>query len=288
MSRVAFLTAARWPDLSPDDRLAAAELRAMGIAVEPVIWDAAGVDWAGYDTLLLRSTWDYPAKVPEFLAWLDAIEACSAPLWNRPATVRWNLDKRYLAELQGRGVDVVPTWYADGAEPLASILQRCGWTDAVVKPRISADAYRTFRTGQRSARADEPAFAGLAASANGAMVQRFVPEVQSDGEFSFVFLGGLYSHAVRKRPRAGDYRVQSIHGGIVEDFSPAAGLVRQAEAVLDAVPVEWLYARVDGCASEGRLLVMEVELIEPSLLLDRAPHAPRRFANVIRGITRPG
>ena len=285
MPTVAFLTSQELPNLTAEDRLAAAELRTLGITVEPVIWDCEP-DLVRFDAMVLRSTWDYQEKIDAFIAWLKYVEALHVPLWNPPATVSWNLDKVYLRELRDCGVAIVPTHFPVEGENLEDILRSLRWVDAVVKPRISADSFRTRRTHPSTAATDQNAFAELVCSPNRAMVQPFMQEVQDVGEFSFVFIGGKYSHAVLKKPKSGDYRVQLRYGGTVSRWMPGPNLIEASETVLEKIPVHWLYARVDACVRRGQLLVMEVELIEPSLFLDYDLEAPRRFAEVIqRAIT---
>jgi len=278
---IGFVTARRWPDLAPPDLLARDALRRLGVRVLPVIWDEQN-DWRRFDALVLRSTWDYPEKVASFRAWLNEVEAAGTLLINSAVTVRWNLDKHYLAELHERGVPIVETHFAQPGERLDAILRDRNWSHAVVKPRISADGYRTFLTTAHTAHEDEAAFAELRASPNGVMVQAFLSQVREAGEASFVFLGGRFSHAALKRPATGDFRVQERFGGTLESWEPGLAQVQRVEAFLEAVPVPWVYARVDVCPLADALLVMEIELIEPSLLFDRAaPSAADRFAQAV-------
>ena len=284
MTKLGFLTHAGLPDLSPDDRLAVVALQRAGIRVEPLVWTTHLPGRRIHDALVLRSTWDYPTRIERFREWLDAVERHGLPLWNPPPTVRWNIDKSYLRDLESRGVQTIASHHAEPGETLASILQSHGWTDAVIKPRISADGFRTCRAGRVDAAAHEPEFAALLASPNGVVVQPFVPEITANGEYALIFIGGEYSHMIRRRPARGDYRVQERFGGTVEPAPTNAALVRMAEAVLDAVPVPWLYARVDGCTVKGVLQVMEVELIEPSLFFSCDPSSADRFARTVEHV----
>ncbi len=281
-SRVALVTCGSNPELSDDDRPLLSELWSLGVAAEPAVWDDPAVDWGSYDAAVIRSAWDYHLTPAAFLAWLARLEALGLPVWNPAPVVRANLDKSYLKELAAAGVPVAPTeWVKRGARAdLDDILAARGWDDAVVKPTVSASAFRTRRV--RRGRADGQAALDDVLAHSDAMIQPFLPEIESEGEWSFVFLGGDFSHAVLKTPRAGDFRVQGEHGGRAErrDFPP--GLLIQARDAAIAGPRPWLYARVDGVRRGGELLVIELELIEPLLFLSYAPGAARKFAAAIK------
>ena len=280
--RIAFVTHARLPGLSADDLLAVEELRRRGVEVEPTVWDDPAVRWSAYDRVVIRSCWDYHRRLDEFLGWLDRMERERISLWNPAAVVRGNVDKAYLVDLAAAGLSVVPTVRLErgSAVDLAALLEERGWSEAVVKPSVSASAFRTGRIGRGAAAPAQGELNELLAS-SGALIQPFLAEIQTGGEWSLVFLGGEYSHAVRKRPRTGDFRVQQELGGSAELEIPAPALVEQARAVVAKIPGPWLYARVDGVEIGGAFTLMELELIEPSLFLACDPRAPARFADAI-------
>ncbi len=281
-ARIAFVTWHGLPGLSADDRLAAAAAASRNAGVEPAVWDDPGVDWSGYDAVVLRSTWDYHHRPAEFLQWIARLEAAGVRVWNPPALLRWNLDKRYLAELGGQGVAVVPTLTLrqDSGTSLPSTLASAGWDEAVVKPAVSASAHETWRTSRARAELDAARFAALV-RAGDVLVQPYLPAIEQ-GEWSLCFIGGRYSHAVLKRPRPGDFRVQSELGGEVLVARPEPGLVGCAEEIVARLPAPWLYARVDACEVDGALVLMELELIEPTLFFHADPAAPARFAEALR------
>jgi glutathione synthase/RimK-type ligase-like ATP-grasp enzyme len=283
---IALVTYHGVPRLSADDQLLLAPLAARGISAVAAAWDDPGIAWDSFDALVLRSTWNYHTSLGEFTAWIDRIESLGVPVWNPPAVLRWNATKTYLRELAARGVDIVPTrWVTPEAHAgLADLLADVGWPDAVVKPAVSASAYETWRVDAAGlTRDDEERFRRIAARPGGALVQRFVPELARDGEWSLMFLAGQYSHAVLKRPRAGDFRVQREHGGTAVAQMPPTYLVAAAQRVVAAAPGPLLYARVDGCAVDGRFVLVELELLEPSLFLAADGGAPERFAAAIAG-----
>lgn len=284
--RVALATYAGLPALAADDRPLLALLPRHGVTAEPVVWDAAGVAWARYDAVVVRSCWDYHLRPGAFLDWVAAVERAGVPLCNPPSALRWNADKRYLRALADAGVPTVPTrWIepGDAASPggtLARLLEETGWDEVVVKPTVSASAHGTWRTSRARAGTDGARFRALAAGGP-LMLQPFVAAVTTAGEWSLVFLGGRYSHAVLKRPRPGDFRVQHEHGGRAEPAAPDAATVAAAARALSHVPGGCLYARVDGCVVDGVFQLMELEVLEPSLFLATSPGAAERFAEAI-------
>jgi hypothetical protein len=285
MKTVALVTEMERPALSQSDSLLVEPLQAQGIYAAAVPWDAPDVDWRAFDAVVLRSCWLYHQQVARFAAWIDTITQEGARLWNPAPAVRWNLDKRYLGALAAREVPVVPTvWLEQGEQvELAALLQAQGWSAAVVKPRIGASAFHIWQTSQASAIADQPRFQATLGK-RAVMVQPLVREI-ADGEWSLVFFQGTFSHAVLKRPERGGIFVQPRLGGVSEPALPTPALVRQAAGALEAaaqiIGMPLLYARVDGVLVEGRLCLMELELIEPGLFLPTDPSAAARFARAI-------
>jgi glutathione synthase/RimK-type ligase-like ATP-grasp enzyme len=287
--RVALATCARIPRLTEDDRRLQEELRRDGTEAVAAVWDDPAVPWSRFDRVVVRSCWDYHVRLPEFLAWVEALERQHVALWNPAPLLRSNAHKSYLRDLASRGLPLVPTvWLSRGArDRLADVLDERGWAEVVVKPAVSASAFRTWRVSRREAEGAEARreFEHLIAAGD-LLVQRFVPEIVTPGEWSFVFLGEAYSHAVLKRPAAGDFRVQEEYGGRIAGGAPSAALVAQAERIAAWIPRPWLYARIDVVEIAGTLNVMEVELIEPALFLGSNPSAPARFADVVRRAVR--
>jgi hypothetical protein len=281
---VALVTYRGLPGLSADDQLLLAPLAARGITAQPAAWDDPAVAWDSYDALVVRSTWNYHTSFDAFRAWIGRVDSLGVPMWNPPAILRWNASKTYLRDLAADGVSVVPTrWVADGAGPeLAEVLADAGWSDAVVKPAVSASAYETWRIARGRPTADDEArFRRIVASPAGAMVQRFLPELATNGEWSLMFIAGEYSHAVLKRPRPGDFRVQHEHGGSAEPVVPPAHVLGAAREITMRIPGRWLYARVDGVEIGGRFVLAELELLEPSMFLKSDANAADRLAEAI-------
>jgi glutathione synthase/RimK-type ligase-like ATP-grasp enzyme len=280
MSRIAFVTCEGWRELYEDDKPGVDALNRRGHVVDAVIWDDPSIEWNHYDIVVLRSTWDYYLKHEAFKAWIDLLDAQQVNVWNPAATLRWNLDKIYLHGLAQQGVPTTPTVFAKQGDSLAAIAREREWNEIVIKPRISAAGHRTIRTKASDAAVHQAEMEELI-RLGGVLVQQYLPIIETEGEWSFIFLDGAYSHAARKRPASGEFRVQFQFGGITETGKPARDLIDQARRVVEAVPYEWLYARVDGCVVDGTLLLMELEMLEPSLFLLQDPASGDRFADGI-------
>jgi glutathione synthase/RimK-type ligase-like ATP-grasp enzyme len=263
--------------VNADDAIAAAALERRGVRVAAVVWNDPGVDWLAFDVVVLRSCWDYWRHPAEFERWMRSLEDAGVRVWNPAETVVWNMDKRYLADLEARGVPIVPSEFPGEGEDLGDVLERRGWERAVVKPRVSADGHRTELIRREDLTEAGPLWQDLSRG-SGAVVQEYLDVVVREGEYSFVFIGGAYSHAALKRPAASDFRVQPRLGGMAQPAHPSAELIRQAERVMAAIDLPWLYARVDGCVRDGTLLVMELELIEPTLFFAHSADAAEVFA----------
>ena len=282
MFNLAFVTCRTWMDLSDDERLVADALRSHGASVSAAIWDAPDVDWSRFDAVVIRSTWDYHLAPDEFAFWVRQFAHDRPRLWNPPQVVLQNMHKGYLSSLAAKGVQTVPSVHLPrGAEvSLRTLLLDHGWEDVVIKPAISAAAYETWRTSLAMAGTDQGKFGGQIRQRD-LLIQPYIPEIASKGEWSLIFLGGSFSHAVLKRPGAGDFRVQREFGGTFVPAQPPSTLIDHATSILAMVKQDLLYARLDAIERDGRLILMELELIEPFLFLGSSPGAVERFAQTI-------
>ncbi|HEY0733506.1 MAG TPA: hypothetical protein VGD69_01260 [Herpetosiphonaceae bacterium] len=282
MKTIGFATYRDEPQGTADDLLVAEVLRPMGIDVVPVVWDDASVDLRQIEAMITRSCWDYHLKPGQFLAWVDTLDRSGIRLFNSSTIIKWNFDKHYLQDLAAHGVAIPQTiWIEPGTSAdLETILREHDLADVVIKPTISLSAYQTWRISADEARAHQEAFAQLAAE-RGMMIQAFIPEVTTSGELSLMFFGKVYSHAVYKRPRKDDFRVQADFGGTREIDAPPQHVIAQAQAIVDLIDEPLLFARVDGIEVDGRLVLMELELIDPLLFFSYDPAAAQRFAATI-------
>ena len=278
---IGLVTYAKAPTLTDDDRPLIADLARLGVEGRPVRWDDPAERWADYQALVLRSPWDYHVRVEEFRRWLAAIEAAGVALCNPLPVVRWNLHKGYLRGLEQRGVLIPPTrWIARGhATSLSAELREAGWSEAIVKPAISASATDTWRTTGNTD-ADEARYAQLVLHAD-VLLQPVIAQVAAVGEWSLMFIDGTFTHAVIKRPASGDFRVQTELGGSAALAHPPHALVVAAERILAMLPGACLYTRIDGVQTPDGFMLMEVEAVEPLLFFAFAPHARAAMARAI-------
>ncbi|MEO1039074.1 MAG: hypothetical protein AAFX09_05965 [Pseudomonadota bacterium] len=261
-----------------------APCREAGFALQPVIWDEA-LDAGAFDGVIVGTTWDYWDKQALFLSTLDAASR-QAPVMNPARVIRWNLDKSYLRDLASAGAPGIETLWVDRADPVTieSAFDVLGADDLVIKPLVGGGAWRQARV-----RRGEPLPTVEDLPPAEAMIQPFLSGVAREGEYSLLFFGGRFSHALNKRPRAGDYRVQSIYGASEAEWSPDAAMREAAEQVLDAArrvtgEADFLYARVDLVrGDDGGLLVMELEMIEPYFYPEQGPDMGRVFAAALSG-----
>jgi len=254
----------------------AGALRAAGFSVDAIPWTEVD-DVAGYDFLLPLVAWGYHLDYQRWLALLDRAEAEHWPMINPPALLRWNSDKAYLAELAERGVSTVPTLAVEACcdADIEEARRRFGSDWVVIKPPVSASASGTHRLGPNDDLPDDSRRKPM-------ILQPMIEEIARTGEFSLMLFDGECSHAVVKRPKSGDFRVQPNHGGITLPTQAPADAERLARQALAAAPAEATYARVDIVPDdEGTLRIMELELIEPALFLDHAPDGGAAFTRSI-------
>jgi glutathione synthase/RimK-type ligase-like ATP-grasp enzyme len=277
--RIAIATSEAFRSVHVDDVYFVAVLELLGVQPTVCVWNDPDVDWTSFDAVLIRTVWDYFQHYAAFLAWLDQLDRLGVPTINDTALVRWNSEKRYLLDLEQQGVPIIPTHFAR-AGSLLEVLQSVPAHEVVIKPSVSGGAWHTAR-GTLGTSAFKETIAALPSHLH-YLVQPFVPEVATHGEWSLLYFGGAYSHAVLKLPAAGDYRVQEDHGGTATPASPDASIVQAADKALAAVAAlgyrEQAYARVDGVVVDGYFRIMELELIEPLLHLGIRPDAAERFA----------
>ncbi len=275
MPKIALLTSRSLP--VPDNEMPLIEqaFAARGFDSTVMAWDDPALPRCGADAALIRSTWDYTHRLDDFL---DTLTHLPMPVLNAPEVVRQNAHKVYLVDLATAGVPTVPTWLIRRGSGVA--LPDAGAPEVIVKPAVSAGARGVGRFVNES----EDAAEHLRQLSTGVdvLVQPFLPDV-ADGERSLLFFGGTYSHAVVKRPANGDFRVQEQYGGESHSIIAADSdrdIAAQALKTLDP-DNNLAYARVDLVGGADRPMVMEVELIEPSLFLWLAPGSPDRLVSAV-------
>ncbi len=288
--RIGLVTYSGLPGLDEGDRLLQSALEGRGIQASSAVWDDPGVDWSLFNMCVVRSTWDYHHRVAEFLEWVEKAATLTS-LWNPLEVLRWNSHKLYLRELSERGVPVVPTvWLEKGeAADLATLMESHGWSTAVIKPSVSASAYETVLVEATSVARGQAHLDNLLAQRD-VMVQPFIASVETYRERSLLFISGELTHSVIRPPQlrlgaspgmtdtGADHAFDQDYALVTpspDEVSLANGIV----AMLDPHP---LYARVDLVRADmGQPLLLELELVEPSLFFHLAPHAAERMADAI-------
>jgi len=272
VATIGFLTSRELADLTDDDRLVVPHLASRGVRVEPFVWTDEHAGAGAFDLVVIRSPWDWQTEPRRFATLLGSLPR----LENRHAA-RW-MDKRYLLDLAARGVRVIPTEVVSSPDALAE----CKYPRAVLKPALGAGGHRTWRFDAGDVR--RVADLARASHVEGALIlQPYVEEVETDGEWSLLFYDGVYSHALKKRAAKDEFRVHAEWGGTVERATPPDAVLADARRALEAAGEKFLYARVDGIVSArlGGFCLTELEVVEPELFLRMDERAPARFAEAI-------
>lgn len=276
--RIGIATCIDLPEPDRDQSLLIDALRRAGASADLLAWDDPAIAWESVDLVVIRSTWNYHHGLDAFLAWADATSA-KTRLLNPASVVRWNTHKRYLLELEAKGTRVVPTELVPRGAPhpsLAELCERRGFGDVVVKPAVSAGSYETHKIAAEDHTRGGDVLARLARERD-VLVQSYVRSVEGYGERSLIFLDGALSHSMRKSPRFAD-GAEHVTGPL-----PIADDERAfAEHLLASIDERLLYGRVDVARDEdGTPMLMELELVEPSLFLAQHPPALERFVAAI-------
>jgi glutathione synthase/RimK-type ligase-like ATP-grasp enzyme len=255
-------------NVESEDELLSRYLREQGLEVSFAVWDDPAVAWKAYDAVVVKSPWDYFDKIDLFYAWIDQMDRQKLPLLNPASVIRWNADKVYLRDVAEAGFPVVPTVWLEKGDPFSPDMLFAQWQTPkiIVKPRVSGGSKNTFALSPQEAEARKAELDALFLE-EGYMVQPFLAEVPEQGEWSFLFFRGQFSHSVLKKAKSGDFRVQHYLGGTIEPRQAPVHLLEQAARIARHYAADCLYARVDGVEVGEELLLMELELIEPFLFL---------------------
>ncbi len=282
--KIAFATSSDFPNLLEDDLLIAQKLALHNIQVVPAIWDDKSINWSDFSAVIVRSPWDYFLKGDDYYQWVQSFlhEHSQTTLLNPPKTILENIDKRYLLDFEQQGIAIIPTHCVEKntAANLKDILKLRSWDMVVIKPVISAGAYGTWRSNLNTSESDQEKFAEQI-SRETVFIQPFMPEIQSEGEWSIMYFNGEYSHSILKSVTGNDFRIQEEFGGTNKAVEPCSEILKQTQKIMDIQKEPLLYARVDGVIRDGQFLLMELEINEPSLFFEFSEKAIDMFSQAI-------
>ncbi len=279
--KIALLTCKELPNLTKSDQLLIPELAKYNHHATAEIWDDDQINWNDFDLLIFRNTWDYFEKQTQFDIWLQQIEKSKIKTLNALSIINQNKHKFYLRDLQQQGITIIPTIFIPKTNQLQlDQLVPKHWTKAVIKPAYSAGSFLTQVFDIQNINIINQEYQPIAAQKD-LLLQEFMPQIQSEGETSFVFFDKQFSHAVNKKPVEGDFRIQSQFGGKYSLVAPSKKLIEKAQNIVNSFKDKLLYARVDGIIINDELFLMEVECLEPDLYFDLKPGATQAFVAAI-------
>jgi len=285
--KIALASCSNLPGWEIDDAPFHLALGARGVKVAHPSWDDPAVDWADFDACLIRTTWDYMERQEAYVAWAERVAAVT-PFFNPPEIIRWNTRKTYLKDLEAKGVPIAPTVFLEPGDSVnvAQLMVERGWERGFIKPLVGATARETLRFTREEVPVAQAHLDRLLLT-EGMMLQPYLSSVEEVGELSALFLGGRFSHAVRKVPQPGDYRVQDDFGATDfpvdlsdSEMALAERIVKEASCFSDTGDL--LYARVDWLTDDaGHLVLTELELVEPSLFFRHSEGAAQQLAEAL-------
>lgn len=281
MKKVAFLSMDSLEGFSCYDHLLYEPLNKLGWKAQQVSWKSKDIDWNDYDSVIVRSTWDYQDEPEKFLKVLEQINDSKAVLLNDIEVMKWNMNKNYLFDLAKKGVSIPPTLLLDEYDynKISKSFNEFQCDEIVIKPLISASAFNTFRIRKNNLNDYNDNLQSTFRNRS-FLIQPFLTSIIDEGEYSLFYFGGKYSHTILKTPKTEDFRVQEEHGGILKLVEPEKQMKSSAEKILRFIP-KLLYGRIDLARTEkDNFVLMELELIEPSLYLNMAPESAAFFAQV--------
>jgi len=257
-------------------------LERRGLKVERTYWDNPNYDWSQTRAVVFRTVWDYFERFDEFWPWVQEIRE-RTQLINPYSLLKWNIDKHYLRDLAERGIQIVPTHFVDKGQKI-SLQEVCEfhqWKDIVIKPAVSGAAFHTHKILRSDREKYEHLFQNLVLERD-MLVQPFQPTITELGEASLMVFNGKYTHAILKKAKPGDYRVQDDFGGTVHPYNPSVEEIAFAEKVFSVCTPIPAYGRADIMwDSHGKIYLSELEIVEPELWVRNHPAAAEDFADGI-------
>ncbi|HRN27286.1 MAG: hypothetical protein IT276_03915 [Ignavibacteriaceae bacterium] len=261
------------------DKLLIEPMKTLGWIAEEISWRNEKVNWNDYDAVIVRSTWDYQNDVEKFIKVLEMINGVSY-LENDLDLMKWNMNKNYLFQLKQKGITIVDTIWEKSFNPVLAnnYFERLDTDEIIIKPNVSANADNTFRLSKEKLKEQSSNLEKIFAQRE-FMVQPFLNNIIDEGEYSLFFFDGKFSHSVLKKPKEKDFRVQEEHGGNIQPIEASSDMIMIAENIIKKLSTIPLYGRVDLVRTkQNEFALMELELIEPSLYLNKDVDAPLRLS----------
>ncbi|HAC15445.1 MAG TPA: hypothetical protein DCE78_05800 [Bacteroidetes bacterium] len=264
-------------------------LQLKGLDIHRVVWNDPAVKWGDYDAVVIKAPWDYHEQLDKFISWLEMLTNLGCTVLNPVDVIKWNSDKHYLVEIAKAGLPVISTVILEPGDEIniEELRNNLSTETLVFKPCVSAGAKHTYKI-DRTNEADMLPKLKTLVQTDSFLVQEFSPEVVTEGEWSYIFFNGEFSHALVKKPGSGDFRVQHYFGGTIHIKDATSSQIRMAEKYVSQYAKGCLYARVDGIMRDGIFYLMELELIEPLLFLayshEGSEAAQTRYYNALTGM----
>ena len=265
-----------------EQELLKSAFEAQGLKVDITYWDNPTYEWQETKSVLFRTIWDYFERFDEFWEWLEQVKT-KTRLINSYELIKWNIDKHYLKDISSWGIETVPTYFADKGcnMKLHEIAKRNQWKDLVIKPAISASAFKTYKILANEIQVNEKLFNSLVQERN-MLVQPYFETITQLGEASLMVFDGKFTHAILKKAQPGDFRVQDDFGGTVHNYIPTKAEINFAEKVFETCKTKPLYGRVDIVwDNDKNFYLSELEIIEPELWIRNYPKCAERIAEAV-------
>lgn len=265
-----------------EDELIITQLEAKGLKVHRTNWDNPDFDFTTTKYVLFRAIWDYFDRFPEFSKWLEEVQQ-KTQLINPAEQIVWNMDKHYMQDLEDAGINIVKTYFVEIGDKrtLKEVIAASGWEHVILKPAVSGGARHTYKIKPGESDQHEPVFKELIAEES-MLIQPFINSIMEKGEVSFMVFGGKYSHAVLKKAKAGDFRVQDDHGGTVHPYEASVEEIEFVQNVMAKCKTVSVYGRVDVTwDNDDQLALVELEIIEPELWFRESENSSKMLADAV-------
>lgn len=265
-----------------EDQLLHDALTKQGLKVDRKAWSDKNFNWSETKYAIFRTTWDYFDRFNEFFKWLEETKL-KTKFINSLDIIKWNIDKNYLGELINKGINVAPTVFLNKGEKvtLSQLFSNKGWEKAIIKPAISGASRLTYKINNKNYINKEKKFRSIL-DEESMLFQEFQDSILTKGEVSLILIGGEYTHAVIKKARKGDFRVQDDFGGTVKKHYANKKEIELAKRCLNVIPYKTIYARIDIIYdNKNKPSISELELIEPELWFRNYPKAAEKLAKEI-------